>query len=573
MSMDGQPAQADGQKQQEVRLSGRSIAPGLGIGRAWVVGDVLYYNGTQPTVAPEEVGPEWDRLRQAFEETFGELELSANRIESEFDSALAGIFRAHGTMLRGLVDSGEFEKELRNSSLAAETAVRRVLNRWYKKFKALENQTLRQRADDVLDLGRNIIRRLRGDVSGGLQSIPDQSVLVVDRLLPSDVVRLHKTRVSAIVVETLGQGSHAALLAREKAIPTITGIPGIYSQISGGTELLVDGHRGSVVISPEPATRDEFVERLKSWRATLVRCKDECRKPAKTLDGQLIRVEANIGIQEDVDVALDNGADGVGLLRIEQIYFARQDPPTEDELFASLRALVTPLGNRPVTIRLLDIGGDKPLPFLPMIAGSNPSLGRRGVRVLLEYSNLVRTQMAAILRLAQEHPVQVLIPMITLEQDVERMREIFDALAAEKKITRPPKFGAMIETPAAALAVPSVLKHADFLCVGTNDLTQYTLAAGRDDASVNLYFQDSHESVLRLLGIVLADANGHPVTLCGELAGREAIVPRLLQMGFRTLSVAPTVVPSTKEAVRKVDIAAVEKAQPDLVLQTRSSQA
>src|SRR5580698_2179304 len=213
MSMDGQPAQADGQKQQEVRLSGRSIAPGLGMGRAWVVGDVLYYDGTQPTVAPEEVGPEWDRLRQAFEETFSELELSAKRIESEFDSALAGIFRAHGTMLRGLVDSGEFENELKNSSLAAETAVRRVLNRWYKKFKALENQTLRQRADDVLDLGRNIIRRLRGDTSSS-QTIPEHSVLIVDRLLPSDVVRLPKTRVAAIIVEALGQGSHAALLAR-----------------------------------------------------------------------------------------------------------------------------------------------------------------------------------------------------------------------------------------------------------------------------------------------------------------------------------------------------------------------
>jgi phosphoenolpyruvate-protein kinase (PTS system EI component) len=222
---------------------------------------------------------------------------------------------------------------------------------------------------------------------------------------------------------------------------------------------------------------------------------------------------------------------------------------------------------------LLDIGGDKPLPFLPMVAGSNPSLGRRGVRVLLDYSHLVRTQMAAILRLGQEHPVQVLIPMITLEQDIERMREIFDSLTTERKISRPPKFGAMIETPAAALAVPTVLKHADFLCVGTNDLTQYTLAAARDDAAVNVYFQDSHESVLRLLGIVLADSNGHPVTLCGELAGREAIVPRLIQMGFRTLSVAPSVVPSTKEAVRKVDMTAVQKTQPDPVLQTRSAQA
>jgi phosphoenolpyruvate-protein kinase (PTS system EI component) len=178
--------------------------------------------------------------------------------------------------------------------------------------------------------------------------------------------------------------------------------------------------------------------------------------------------------------------------------------------------------------------------------------------VLLEYSHLVRTQMAAILRLSQEHPIQVLIPMITLEQDIERMRESFETVRAERNIALPPKFGAMIETPAAALAVPSILKHADFLCVGTNDLTQYTLAAARDDASVNAYFQDSHESVLRLLEIVLADSNGHPVTLCGELAGRDIWVPRLLQMGFRTLSVAPTVVPSTKEAVRKVDVGALQ---------------
>ncbi len=267
----------------------------------------------------------------------------------------------------------------------------------------------------------------------------------------------------------------------------------------------------------------------------------------------MVRVEANIGIEEDVELALDNGADGVGLLRIEQLYFARQAPPTEDELFLDLQKMVTPLGDRPVTVRLLDIGGDKPLPFLPLAATANPVLGRRGVRVLLEYSQLVRTQMGAILRLSREHPVSVLIPMITLEDDVRRMREVFEATSAERKIAHPPKFGAMIETPAAALAVPALLKHADFLCVGTNDLTQYTLAAARDDASVNAYFQDSHESVIRLLHIVMADARGRPVTLCGELAGREAWVPRLLEMGFRTLSVAPTAVPDheTSDSCRR----------------------
>src|SRR5580704_15029403 len=534
MEGDVAPTLAGGPR--EVRLTGRSIAPGLGMGQAWIVGDVLRFDGAQQTIGAADVDGECARLQRCFEETFAELEQSARRIESEFDAALAGIFRAHGTLLRGLVESGEFDRELKISSLTAESAVRLVLNRWYQKFEALENQTLRERADDVLDLGRSIIRKLRGEADAGLQSMPEHSVLVVERLMPSDVVRLPKARVAAIVVESLGQGSHAALLAREKSIPTITEIPGVLSLVANGAEVLVDGHRGTLVIAPQAETRSEFEERVKAWRATLVRCKDACRKPAKTLDGQLVRVEANIGIQEDVELALDNGADGVGLLRIEQLYFARQVPPTEDELFVDLQRLVTPLGSRPVTIRLLDIGGDKPLPFLRLSPTSNPVLGRRGVRVLLEYSQLARTQMRAILRLSQEHPVSVLIPMITLEEDVQRMRDVFDQTSAERKIARPPQFGAMIETPAAALAVPTILKHADFLCVGTNDLTQYTLAAARDDASVNAYYQDSHESVMRLLQIVLADANGQPVTLCGELAGRQTLVPRLLQMGFRSLS-------------------------------------
>ncbi len=276
-----------------------------------------------------------------------------------------------------------------------------------------------------------------------------------------------------------------------------------------------------------------------------------------TLDGQRIRVEANIGIQDDVELALDNGADGVGLLRIEQMYFERQTPPNEDELFIELKRLVAPFRDKPVTIRLLDIGGDKPLPYLPLPATANPVLGRRGVRLLLEYAQLARTQIGAILRLSQEHPVRVLIPMITLEEDAQRMREEFDAISVERKIARPPEFGVMVETPAAALAVPSLLKHADFLCVGTNDLTQYTLAAARDDAAVNDYYQDGHESIMRLLRIVLADAGGRPVTLCGELAGRESWMPSLLQMGFRTLSVAPTVVPNTKATIRGVDIGAL----------------
>ncbi|HEV3418290.1 MAG TPA: putative PEP-binding protein, partial [Pirellulales bacterium] len=485
--------------QQEARFTGQSIAPGLGLGLAWIIRDELTAAGVAQPIGQDEVGGELLSLKQSFEETLAELERSAERIASEFNSTLAGIFRAHGEMLRELFVSGEFERELRASPMTAEAAVRNVLRRWYQKFEAAENQTIRERADDVLDLGRNIIRRLRGVQEEGLESIPKDSILVVQRLLPSDVVRLPKANVAAIVVESLGQGSHAALLLREKAIPTVTGIPGILSLLVGGTELLVDGFNGALVIAPDAATRIDFQERFDKWQSTLVRCKGACLEPALSLDGQLIRVEANIGIQDDVELALENGADGVGLLRIEQLYFARQLPPTEDELFSELKRLVAPLRDKPVTVRLLDVGGDKPLPFLRLPSTSNPVLGRRGVRILLEYSHLVRTQMGAILRLYQEHPVRMLIPMITLEEDIQRMRETFDAMGVERKLTRLPELGAMVETPAAALAIPALLRHADFLCVGTNDLTQYTLAAARDDAAVNSYYRDSHESVMRLL--------------------------------------------------------------------------
>src|SRR6516165_9503569 len=536
----------------EATLTGRSISPGLAMGPAWVVSDPLHWGGPTTSIGKDDVEKELTRLRHSFEETLAELEQYAQRIEGEFDAALAGIFRAHGEILRSPLASGELERELRESLLTAEAVVGRVLQRWHRKFEPIENQALRQRADDVLDLGRNIIRRLRGEQGAGPGAAPEGSILVAQRLLPSDVVLMPRSRVAAVVVEALGQGSHAALLAREKGIPTVAGFPGILSRIGGRTELLVDGFRGTLVVAPREVTRAEFQERIAEWRAALVRCQAACHQPARTPDGQRIDVEANVGIADDMELALDNGADGIGLLRIEQLYFARPSPPTEEELSSELARLISPFGSRPVTIRLLDVGGDKPLPYLGMPPSPNPTLGRRGVRLLLDYAQLVRTQMGAILRLAQEHPVQVLIPMVTLEDDIRRMRETFDALCVERKIKTPPAFGAMVETPAAALAIPTLARHVDFFSVGTNDLTQYTLAASRDDASVNDYYLDSHESVLRLLGIILADATGRPVSLCGELAGREAMVPRLLEMGFRSLSIAPSLIPTTKALIRTI---------------------
>src|SRR3989440_4118204 len=260
----------------ETTLTGRSIAPGLDMGPAWVVSDPLHWDGPTTPIGKDDVEKELVRLRHAFEETLAELDQHSRRIEGEFDAALAAIFRAHGEMLRSLLASGELERELRESLLTAEAVIGRVLQRWHRKIQAIENPTLRQRADDVLDLGRNIIRRLRGEQGAGFQAVPEGSILVAQHLLPSDVVLMPRSRVAAVVVEALGQGSHAALLAREKGIPTVAGFPGIQSRVGSGTELLVDGFRGTLVVAPQEVTRTDFQGRIGKWQAALVRCQAAC---------------------------------------------------------------------------------------------------------------------------------------------------------------------------------------------------------------------------------------------------------------------------------------------------------
>lgn len=494
-----------------------------------------------------------ERIRRAFVQVEAELEESARRISEQIDPSLAEIFRAHRLMLESLLSSNDFEKELRGSLTSAAEAVKRVFRKWEAKFAAIQDETLRQRADDVLDLARRVLRQLEGADAFGLAAMPAGRVLVTQRLLPSDVVALSPRDVKAIVVESLGQGSHAALITREKGIPTLTGLPGLLSQIRSGDEALVDAFREALIISPSPETRRDFDQRLEQYRASLLTCKWQCHRPAITRDGQKISVEANLAAHASVEAVVENGADGVGLFRIEELYFARELPPSEEELFSELQHLVAPLREKPVTIRLLDIGGDKTIPSLRLPFESNPLLGKRGVRVLLDYPQLARTQLKSLLRLSQTQDIRILVPMVTFERDMQQMRELLVAVAREMGIQKLPLLGAMIETPAAALTVGQIAKHADFLSVGTNDLTQYTLVAGRDNAAVSGYYEDTHPSMLRLLRIIIAEASGKPVAMCGEMAGREDVIPTLLDIGFRALSISPPLIPTTKALIRSID--------------------
>src|SRR4030095_7128732 len=503
----------------ELSLKGTRIAPGLASGTVWVAGDILDCSAEAHRIEPHQADAEMERVRRAFVQVEAELEESARRVSEQIDPSLAEIFRAHQLMLESLLSSNEFERELRGSLTSAAEAVKKVFRKWEAKFAAIQDETLRQRADDILDLARRVLRQLEGADAFGLAAMPGGSVLATQRLLPSDVVALSPRDVKAIVVESLGQGSHAALLAREKGIPTLTDLPGLLSQIRSGDEALVDAFREALIISPSPETRRDFDQRLEHYRASLLTCKWQCHRPAITRDGQKISVEANLAAHASVEAVVENGADGVGLLRIEELYFTRELPPSEEELFSELQHLVAPLREKPVTIRLLDIGGDKAIPSLRLPFEANPLLGKRGVRVLLDYPQLARAQLKSLLRLSQTQDIRILVPMVTVERDMQQMRALLVAVADEMGIQKIPPIGAMIETPAAALTVGQIARHADFLSVGTNDLTQYTLVAGRDNAAVSGYYEDTHPSMLRLLRIIIAEASGKPVAMCGEMAG------------------------------------------------------
>ncbi len=524
------------------------------MGTAWVAGDILECSTQALRINSEQIEAEMEQIRGAFFDVRTELEESARRISQQLDPKLAEIFHAHQMMLDSLLSSQEFETELRNSLFTAAQVVKSVFRRWEAKFAALESEAFRVRADDILDLARRVLRRLEGGDAYGLASMPAASVLVARRLLPSDVVSLSRRDVAAILVESLGQGSHAALLAREKGIPVVAELPELLSQIRRGDMLLIDAFGGTVVVSPGEETQRDFEQRLESHRASYSRSKGDCRAPAITRDGQTVSVEANLGVHDDIDMVVENGADGIGLFRIEQLYLARELLPSEDELYDDLQALVGPLSDRPVTIRLLDMGGDKPLPSLRMRPEPNPLLGKRGVRLLLAFPHLVQTQLRALLKLSKTQTIRILVPMIALERDMQRIRELFEGIARETGCSCLPPLGAMIETPSAALTVADIARHADFLCIGTNDLTQYTLAVGRDDATVSEYYIDDHPALLRLLRIVIREAGGKSITICGELGGREEAIPALLQMGFRGLSIAPPLIPATKDLIRSLSL-------------------
>ncbi len=537
-------------------LNGTGISPGLATGRAFIYQDILERPLLRRKLQRHQVNREYERIQSAVRLVRKDLRIAAHQVRQTLGEQKAGIFAAQETMLLDATLAEELRRELDQQLVNAEHAVKSVFQRWHQRFGAISDKLLRENADDMLDLWRRMLRALVGINLNVLEDLPAGSVVVAKHLVPSDTVLLSRQATAAVVVEFGGTTSHAALLTREFGIPAVTGIADLLDHIAPGDVLLVDGSSGAVLARPDQRTRRAFEMRIASTNRRSLAIHQRAHEPARTVDGIVVKVMANVGGREDVAEACARGADGVGLYRLESFYLSRKTLPSSDDLLEHLSFALEPAKGNPITIRLLDIGADKRLPYLDLAADPLTHLGRRAIRLLLEQSELLRSQLSALLRLSRKLPVQILVPMVTLPREMEAVRAMARVEARRIGVRSLPPIGAMVETPAAALCVRGLLNCSDFVSVGTNDLTQYTLAVGRENQLVQEYFDDRHPAVLKLMQIVARSVGKTRLSLCGELAANPDATRDILSVGFRILSVAPSFVPLIKDAVRHVSIAA-----------------
>ncbi|OGV70563.1 MAG: phosphoenolpyruvate--protein phosphotransferase [Lentisphaerae bacterium RIFOXYA12_FULL_48_11] len=538
-------------KETTLFITGKVISPGLAEGRIFIHRDMLRHLDTPVAIETESVEQELDHLEDATAMITEDLLVLATRVEKEMDSRLAAVFETHQLILNDPALKEELRTEIRGNLVSASSAVKAVFLRWEKRFLMMESRMARQKGDDMRDISDRLSNALAGIKIHPLEQIPPGSVLVANRLLPSETIFLSQNSTAAVLLEYGGSGSHAALFAREMGMPCIVNIPMILKKVPANAWVLVDANLGEVIVHPQEEHKAGFQKKVSAMQETFVAAQERAKKQAVTLDGVTIAVFANVGCYADTARAMTNGADGIGLYRTEQAYMGRMTPPDVDELLDEMRRTLEPAKGKPVYVRLLDIGADKPLPFIGFLAETNPALGRRGIRLLREYPHLLETQLQAMLKLSQEFDVRILIPMASLPEDIVKVKECLTRLGEEMGISPLPKLGAMIETPAAALSALAMEPHVDFLSFGTNDLTQYSFAADRENAAVEQYFKDSADVIFRLLRITHDDVPDMPLSVCGELAGRAAHIPKLLQCGIRSLSVAPPLIPIIKETIRE----------------------
>lgn len=537
-------------------LIGVAASPGYAIGPA----TLLHF--TEPIVEChpiENAAKEWARLQTALAVVRAATETLRDQIARSANTYEAAIFDAHLLFLNDPDFLDSVQHTIETEHVNAEWAWKMAVDASAQKFEAIDDEYMRARAADVRDIGRQVLVQLTGQ--GQDVELPHAGILIASDLAPSDTARLDRSKVLGICTERGGPTSHSAILARTLGIPAVVGLGPQIMSIADGTSLIVDGQSGRVLTAPAPEVIDDYARRLKDWHLARDTARLASATPAVMKDGTAIEVVANIGSPEDARVALANGAEGVGLLRTEFLFLERREAPSEEEQYDAYRTIAEVMGARPVIVRTLDVGGDKPLAYLDLGREENPFLGQRAIRLCLNRPDLFKTQLRAILRATPQHNLKIMFPMIADVTEVRRARILLNEARAELEAEKAPsadrvEVGIMVEIPAAAILAHALASEVDFFSIGTNDLTQYTLAAERGNRAV-AHLQDAlHPAVLIQIRqtVQAASTHGKWVGVCGELAGDPAAIPILIGLGVKELSMASGSIPKAKQVIRSLNL-------------------
>ncbi|HDR8969776.1 phosphoenolpyruvate--protein phosphotransferase [Burkholderia vietnamiensis] len=543
-------------------LAGVCAAPGIAVGTLVRLDDA---DIVPPEPASGTPASESRRLDQALKAVDAELGETVRNASARGAVGEAGIFAVHRVLLEDptLVDAARDQISLGKS---AGFAWRATIRAQIDTLSRLDDALLAERAADLRDIEKRVLRAL-GHTSGATRALPDEAVLAAEEFTPSDLSSLDRERVTALVMARGGATSHAAIIARQLGIPALVAVGDALYAIPDGTQVVVDASAGRLEHAPSAVD----VERARHERERLDGVREanrqHAREAAATADGRAIEVAANIATLDDANTALDNGADSIGLLRTELMFIHRQTAPSVVEHRQSYQSIVDALQGRTAIIRTLDVGADKEVDYLTLPPEPNPALGLRGIRLAQVRPDLLDDQLQGLLAVKPFGAVRILLPMVTDAGELVRLRARIDEFARAQGRTEPIEVGVMIEVPSAALLADQLARHADFLSIGTNDLTQYTLAMDRCQADLAAQSDGLHPAVLRLIDIAVRGATKHGkwVGVCGALGGDPLAVPILVGLGVTELSVDPVAVPGIKARVRRLDYQLCRQRAQDLL--------
>lgn len=539
-------------------IKGIAASDGIGIAKAYLLIDPDLSFEKKKINDPVA---EYDRVEKAFSASIADLATIKQNAKNRLSDEELEVFDAHIAILSDPEMKSQIKDEIESQHVSAEEAMTDVTTNFANVLAAMtDNKYMQERAADVKDVAKRALSHLLGKQLPDIASISEPVVIIAKEITPSDTSQMDAKFVKGLATDLGGRTSHAAIMARTLRIPAVVGSENVTSSVKSGDMVIVDGLHGNIIVDPSQAEIDEYQKKATAFEKERAEWAKLVDAPSVSKDGKHFEIAANIGTPDDVADAVKQGADGVGLFRSEFLYMSSDHLPTEDEQFEAYKKAVVGMKGKPVVVRTLDIGGDKPLDYLPLPEEMNPFLGYRAIRICLHRPDIFKTQLRALIRASEFGPVEIMFPMIATLAELRQAKAIYKECKDELQKDHPGlgdnvKIGMMIEVPLAALYADQLAKEVDFFSIGTNDLIQYCFAADRGNDAVSYLYQPLNPAFLRLIKHVIdaAHANNTKAAMCGEMAGDQLAMPLLLGMGLDEYSMSASSILRTRSMMKDLD--------------------